>query len=112
MRRSHSPRSLFRQRIYGELLITTERTTMLIEQTVDKLYQMKLFGMAHALKERLERKEYAEISITDFIGLIVDDEWIYRENNRLTSRLKGARFKDKSACVEDWDHHQPRGLKK
>jgi DNA replication protein DnaC len=85
---------------------------MLIEQTVDKLYQMKLFGMAHSLKERLEKKEYAEISITDFIGLVVDDEWTSRENYRLSARLKGAKFKDKSACVEGWDHHQPRGLKK
>jgi DNA replication protein DnaC len=85
---------------------------MLLEQTVDKLYQMKLFGMAHSLKERLEKKEHSEISTSDFVGFIVDDEWMYRENNRLTSRLKGARFKDKSACIEDWDHQQPRGLKK
>jgi DNA replication protein DnaC len=85
---------------------------MLLEQTVDKLYQMKLFGMAHSLKERLDKKEHTEISVTDFIGFIVDDEWTHRENNRLSSRLKGARFKDKSACLEDWDHHQPRGLKK
>lgn len=85
---------------------------MLIEQTVDKLYQMKLFGMANSLKERMAKKQHTEVSITDFIGLIVDEEWIYRENRRLKSRLTGAKFRERNACVEDWDHHQPRGIKK
>ncbi|MBI4406153.1 MAG: ATP-binding protein [Deltaproteobacteria bacterium] len=85
---------------------------MLIEQTVDKLHQMRLFGMANSLKDRMGKKEHTQLSVTDFIGFIVDDEWNYRENNRLKSRLGNAKFRDKSACVEDWDHHQPRGLKK
>jgi DNA replication protein DnaC len=85
---------------------------MLLEQTVDKMHQMKLFGMARSLKERLEKKQDAEVSLTDFIGFVVDDEWTSRENQRLTSRLKGAKFKDKDACIEGWDNHQPRGLKK
>lgn len=85
---------------------------MLLEQTVDKLHQMKLFGMASSLKERMDKKEHTGLSITDFIGFIVDDEWNHRENSRLSSRLRKAKFREKNACVEDWDHHQPRGLKK
>jgi DNA replication protein DnaC len=85
---------------------------MLTEQTVEKLYQMKLYGMARSLKERLERKEHNEISLSDFLGFVVDDEWTYRENNRLASRLRNAHFRDNAACIEDWDHRQPRGLKK
>lgn len=85
---------------------------MLIEQTVDKLYQMRLFGMANSLKDRMTRKEHTEVAVTDFIGFMVDDEWTYRENNRLNSRLRTAHFRERSACVESWDHHQPRGLKK
>ncbi len=85
---------------------------MLVEQTIDKLHQMRLFAMATSFKERMARKEHAELSISDFIGFIVDDEWTKRENNRGQTRLRKANFRDKAACVEDWDHHQPRGLKK
>ena len=85
---------------------------MLVEQIIDKLHQMRLFGMATSLRERMARQEHIEVSIADFIGFIVDDEWTQRENNRGSNRLRNAKFRDKNACVEDWDHHQPRGLKK
>ena len=85
---------------------------MLIEQTMDKLYQMRLFGMSNSLKSRMERNEHTQVAVTDFIGFVVDDEWNYRETSRLNSRLRNAKFRDKNACIEDWDHHQPRGLKK
>lgn len=85
---------------------------MLLEQTIDKLNQMKLFGMAGGLKERLTRADHAEMSAADIVGLIVDDEWLYRDNKRMTSRLTGAKFKDKAACIEDIQYKGSRGLKK
>jgi DNA replication protein DnaC len=85
---------------------------MLLEQTLDKLYRMNLFGLATGLKERLNKNEHTELSMTDFLGFLVDDEWTYRENHRLKTRLGKAKFRNRDACVEAWDHHQPRGLKK
>lgn len=85
---------------------------MLLEQTIDKLNQMKLFGMAGGLKERLTRADHAEMPVADVVGLIVDDEWLYRDNKRMTSRLTGAKFKDKAACIEDIQYKGSRGLKK
>ena len=85
---------------------------MLLEPTIDKLNQMKLFGMARAIKERLTRVDHAEMPVADVLGLLVDDEWIYRENKRLTSRLAGAKFKDKAACIEDIQYRGTRGIKK
>lgn len=85
---------------------------MLLEQTVDKLNQMKLFGMANALKDRLARPDHQDLSPTDLFGLIVDDEWITRTNKKLQSRINGAKFKEKTACIENIDYHKSRGIKK
>ena len=50
---------------------------MLLEQTLDKLNIMKLYGMANALKERLARVDHQSLSKEEFISLVVDDEWLY-----------------------------------
>ena len=70
---------------------------MLLEQTHDKLIAMKMFGMAAAIKERLERRDHQSLSKAEFLGLLVDDEWLYRENRKLTARLKVAKFKERAA---------------
>lgn len=85
---------------------------MIIEQTIDKLYQMKLFGMAQAVKDRLTRSDHRDIPVSDFLGLIVDDEWVYRDNKRMHSRLHGAKFKDKGATVESLNYKGERGITK
>ena len=85
---------------------------MMLEQTHDKLIAMKLFGMAAALKERLSRPDHQDITKADLLGLLVEDEWIYRENRKLTARLKLARFKQRAAAIENIDYATPRGLRK
>ena len=85
---------------------------MLDEQTYQKLIAMKLFGMARSLKERLERRDHQSLSKAEFAGLLVDDEWLYRENRKLTSRLKVAKFKQRAACIENIDYATARGLRK
>ena len=85
---------------------------MLLEQTYEKLIAMKLYGMANTIKERLERVDHQSLSKEEFLGLLVDDEWLYRENRKLTARLKVARFKEREAAVENIDYRTPRGLRK
>ena len=85
---------------------------MLYEQTHQKLIAMKLFGLAAALKDRLERRDHQDLSKTEFLGLLVDDEWLYRENRKLASRLKFAKFKLRAAAIESIDYATPRGLRK
>ena len=85
---------------------------MLLEQTLDKLNTMKLYGMANALKERLVRVDHQSLSKEEFISLVVDDEWLYRENRKLTARLKLAKFKERDAAVENIDYRTARGLHK
>jgi DNA replication protein DnaC len=85
---------------------------MMFEQTYGKLIAMKLFGMANALKERLERPDHHSLSKDEFMGLLVDDEWLYRENRKLSARLKVAKFKQRAAAIEKIDYATPRGLRK
>jgi DNA replication protein DnaC len=85
---------------------------MLLEQTYAKLAEMKLYGMASSIKERLERIDHQSLSKEEFLGLLVDDEWLYRENRKLTARLKVAKFKEREAAIENIDYRTPRGLRK
>jgi DNA replication protein DnaC len=85
---------------------------MLLEQTLDKLNAMKLYGLVKSLKERLERQDHQSLSKAEFVGLLVDDEWLYRENRKLSGRLKVAKFKDRAAAIEAINYRTARGLRK
>ena len=84
---------------------------MLSEHTLEKLTAMKLHGMASALRQWLDQPKNKELAPADLVGLLADAEWIYRENRKLTSRLRKAHFR-LSAAVEDIDYAHPRGLTK
>jgi DNA replication protein DnaC len=85
---------------------------MIIEQTIDKLYQMKLFGMAESVKKRISKPDHRDLSLSDMLGLIVDDECLYRDNKCRVSRELQAKFKDKQATVESIDYQGERGFTK
>ena len=80
---------------------------MLYQQTMEKLYAMKLNGMAEALEE--QRRTAGELSFEERLGLLVERQWLWRENRALKTRLRAARLK-LQACVEDIDYRAPRGL--
>ena len=44
---------------------------MLLEQTYAKLVEMKLYGMANAIKERLERVDHQSLSKEEFVGVVL-----------------------------------------
>lgn len=85
---------------------------MLNEQTIEKLYALRLSAMAQAFKEQMETPDASDsLSFHERFGLLVDRQWTSRENNRLQRCLKNARLKT-SACVEDIDYKTPRGIDK
>jgi DNA replication protein DnaC len=67
--------------------------------------------MVDAIRQQLEQPSVQELSFEERLAMIVDHEWLFRENRRLTRRLKEARLKQQAA-VEDIDFRQPRGLDK
>jgi len=85
---------------------------MIIEQTIDRLTQMKLFGMSESVKKRISRPDHRDLSLSDMLGLIVDDEWIYRDNKRRQLREGAAKFKDKQATIESIEYSAARGFTK
>ena len=83
---------------------------MLNNQTLDKLRALKLTGMADALVEQLTAPP-SELSFEEQLAVLIEREWITRENRRLKRRLSQAKLKE-NACVEDIDYTHPRSLKK
>ena len=84
---------------------------MFIEQTVDRLYAMKLNGMADAFKEQLAQPDLNDLSFEERFAFLVDRHWIWKEDRRMNRLLKNAKLKD-NACLEDIDFKTPRGLDK
>lgn len=82
---------------------------MLINQTLDKLDTLGLFGLALGLREQLESSQYASLSFDERLGLLVDREVETRDSRRLALRLKAAKLRQE-ATVEDIDFRTPRGL--
>lgn len=82
---------------------------MLPHPTLDKLHQLRLFGMAHALAEHAGIAEIGALDFEDRLGLLVDREMTERASRMATSRLRRARLKQ-SASAEDIDFRAPRGL--
>jgi DNA replication protein DnaC len=84
---------------------------MLNEQTIEKLYDMKLNGMAEAFKDQLQQPDTSELSFEDRFALLVDRQWTWREDHRMKRLLSNAKLKI-NACVEDIDYRVPRGMDK
>src|SRR3954454_3154919 len=82
---------------------------MLINQTLDKLEALGLFGMLLGVREQLESSQYLSLSFDERLGLLVDREAEARDSRRLALRLKAAKLRQE-ASVEDIDFRTPRGL--
>ena len=84
---------------------------MTVQETFQKLAELRMHGLARALKEQLDRPDdHADLGFEERIGLLVDREWTEREGRGLTRRLQLARLRDRTACIEDVDFQHPRGL--
>ena len=84
---------------------------MLNEQTINKLNAMKLNGMADAYEEQQKQPRINELSFNERFSLLVERQWLWRENRALQGRLNFAQLKEQ-ACVEDLDFRESRGLKR
>lgn len=84
---------------------------MLINQTLDKLRAMKLEGMAQALEEQSGQRDIDQLDFESRLGLLVERQWLWKENRALARRLHYAQLKI-SATLEDIDYRHPRGLQR
>lgn len=81
------------------------------QATLQKLGQMKLYGMARALANTMEAGNKNQFTADELVSHLVDAEWDDRYNRKLTRLLNGGRFRYK-ASFEEIDFTIKRGLDK
>jgi DNA replication protein DnaC len=81
----------------------------MIEETMRKLNEMKLFAMVDKLRELTHNNQ---LDSTEQLAFMVDAEYDRRQNNRIKRLLGNAKIKLNMACVEDIDYSPSRNLKK
>lgn len=82
---------------------------MMTQQTMDRLHELRLTGMAQALEEQLRMTDMESLAFEDRLGLLLERETTVRDDRRLTRLLQMAKL-SLPAAVEDIDFRQPRGL--
>lgn len=84
---------------------------MLYTQTLEKLQALRLEGMVQALEEQRRQNEIVHLDFEARLALLVERQWLWRENRGLAIRLKNAQLKI-NASLEDLDYRTSRGLKR
>lgn len=85
---------------------------MMHEPTVERLHEMRLFGMAEAWLRQQEARDATKLDFDERFALLVEAEKLYRENRRRERRLKEAKLRHSNACLEEFDEAAKRGLDK
>ena len=84
---------------------------MIMEETIQRLLEMKMLAMAATLREMQATPRTEPLSTEETIGLLVDREWTERENKRLHRLLKDARVPS-GVSVEEIACEPARGIDK
>jgi DNA replication protein DnaC len=85
---------------------------MLYSQTLEKLRALRLDGIVQALEEQRKQSDITRLDFEERLALLVERQWLWKENRALAARLQRAQLKIPSACLEDIDYASPRGLKR
>lgn len=83
----------------------------LMQQTIEQLKDLKLNGLLEAWSEQHAQPTYQDLAFDERFALLVEREYIRRQNQRLRRRLKQARLFI-GASIAEVDFAVPRGLKK
>ena len=75
---------------------------MTVEATIEKMNQMRLFGMAHAYQLALKPNTRDSFTPDELLAHLVDAEWDDRQNRKLHRYLKQAKLRYRAA-VEQLD---------
>ena len=82
-----------------------------MQQTLEQLKDLKLNGLIEAWQEQQAQPTYHDLSFNERLALLVEREYLRRQQQRLARRLKQAKL-FVGAAIADVDFDVPRGLKK
>jgi DNA replication protein DnaC len=85
---------------------------MLNQPTIEKLQALRLTVMAEAWSAQGKNPKIGTLGFDDRFGLLVDAEYMARDNRRLDRLLKDAQLRYPTACIEDVEPASSRGLDK
>jgi len=79
--------------------------------TLDKMRQLKFFGMLRAFQTSLSNEKLNELTPDELISFLIESEWDDRHNRAIQRLIKNAGFKYK-ASLEDLNYDNNRNLNK
>lgn len=85
---------------------------MLYSQTLERLRSLRLEGMIAALEEQRAQPDIGRLDFEERLALLVERQWLWRENRALATRLHAAQLKLSEATLEAIDYRASRGLKR
>jgi len=85
---------------------------VLKQPTMEKLHALHLAAFAKAWEEQQKQPDVQTMSFDERLGLLVDAEWLARENARVTRNLREAKLRITQASLEDVDFNAKRELDK
>jgi DNA replication protein DnaC len=80
-------------------------------QTIEKMKQMRLSGMAQLHYNNISNNLNMDCTIDQYITMLVDQEWENRQNRKIKNLIKNARFRY-PASIRDIDYSADRQLDK
>lgn len=66
------------------------------EQTLQKMKQMKFYGMAMAFRTSMENGNMSQLTSDEVISMLIDSEWDDRNNRKIERQVHNARFRYKA----------------
>lgn len=85
---------------------------MTIQQTIDKLKEMRLTAMAEHLSKQMDNQRLHDLSFEERLEIIVDFEYSTRKNNSRARLIKKATFDQVQAHVSGINYNASRKLNK
>lgn len=79
--------------------------------TMEKMQQMKLYGMVQAFKASLESKLNDQMQADELLAHLIEQEWLDREQRKTQRHIRSARFRYQ-ATIEEIDYSSVRSLDK
>jgi DNA replication protein DnaC len=83
---------------------------MLTQPTAEKLSDLRLHALARAWQTQQEDASMQDLAFDERLGMLVEAEWLERQNKKLDRAMKEAKLRISGACIEDIEFASERKL--